>query len=106
MSDVFGIRLYRTPYLVLPRLMLEAMPLEWQQKFEWLLQEAEDAGLKTPSYFVFRDLTHGNQNLIKGCRQTNYGQWDEEAEYEFVEGYFDDEWANYRRGDAWELSKK
>lgn len=29
-------------YLVIPRLMLESMPLEWQEKFVELLNEADD----------------------------------------------------------------
>lgn len=106
MSDVFGSRLYRTPYLVIPRLALEAMPVEWQEKFEALLKEADDAGIKTPDYLVFRDVTDGNPDMIKGVKQVNRGQWDQNAFYRFTGGSRDDPWTNYRRGDAFALSKK
>lgn len=106
MSDVFGSRLYRTPYLVIPRLALEAMPTEWQEKFEALLKEADNAGIVTPSYHVFRDLTDGNPNMIRGCKQLNRGQWDQQPFYRLTGGYYDDPWANYRRGDAFALSKE
>lgn len=103
--DVFGSRLYRTPYLVVPRLALEAMPNEWQEKFEALLQEADAAGIVTPAYYVFRDLSDGNPDQIRGCKQVNRGQWDQRPFYRLTGGYRDDPWANYRRGDAHELSR-
>lgn len=105
-TDVFGTRLYRTPYLVLPRLALEAMPLEWQKKFEALMNEMEEAGIQTPHYLVFRDLSDGNPESIKGVKQVNRGQWDQNPFYRFTGGWYNDPWMNYRRGDAFELSKK
>lgn len=98
-QDVFGSRLCRTPYLVIPRLALEAMPLEWQQRFEALMKEADEAGIETPSYFVFRDLSDGNPDMLKGVKQVNCGQWDQEPFYRFTGGYYRDPWADYRRGD-------
>lgn len=106
MSDVFGNRLYRTPYLVIPRLALEAMSLEWQEKFEALMQEADEAGINTPPYFVFRDLSDGNPDMIKGCKHVNRGQWNETPFYRLTGGNRDDPWANYRHGNAFELSEK
>ena len=44
MTDIFGQRLYRTPYLVIPRMALEAMPEDWQKRMVALLDEAEAAG--------------------------------------------------------------
>lgn len=103
MSDIFGTRLYRTPYLVIPRLALEAMPAEWQERFEALMTEADEAGIETPDYFVFRDLTDGNPDSIKGVKQVNRGQWDQEPFYRFTGGYYDDPWTNYRRGNIADL---
>lgn len=105
-GDVFGLRLYRTPYLVIPRLALEAMPMEWQEKFEALLKEADEAGIKTPEYLVFRDLSDGNPDAIRGVKQVNRGQWDQRPFYRFTGGWGDDPWANYRHGDAVALSGK
>lgn len=105
MTDVFGERLYRTPYLVIPRLALEAMPIEWQERFEALMKEADEAGIKTPSYLVFRDLSDGNPEGIRGVKQVNRGDWNNRPFYRFTGGWYDDPWTNYRRGDAMELSK-
>lgn len=41
-------------YLVIPRMALEAMPHEWQEKLVELLDEAEQTGLETPEYTVQR----------------------------------------------------
>ena len=60
-------------YLVIPRLGLDAMPEEWQQRFVDLLEEAyEKHGLITPSDYEVRRRQHGR----------------------FVK----DPWANYRHG--------
>lgn len=104
MSDVFGSRLYRTPYLVIPRLALEAMPEDWQVRFELLLEEADAAGIVTPTYHVFRNLDDGNPDGIRGCRQVNRGQWDQRPFYRLTGGWHDDPWADYRHGDAAALS--
>lgn len=104
MSDVFGSRLYRTPYLVIPRLALEAMPEDWQERFEALMKEADDAGIKTPNYFVFRDVTDGNPDMIRGCKQVNRGKWNEDPFYRLTGGNRPDPWANYRHGNAFSLS--
>lgn len=87
----FASRLYRTPYLVIPKLALEAMPLDWQRRFEALLREADDAGLDTPEYHVFRD--HG--------AYTHVEREDPEDEHSAIDALAvvrKDEWANYRRG--------
>ncbi|WP_431861401.1 hypothetical protein [Azospirillum sp.] len=66
--------LTRSAYLVLPRLALEAMPVEWQHRFVALMDEAEAMGLTTPSDYEVR-------------RRDDTGR------------YIEDPWANYRRGD-------
>lgn len=106
MIDVFGSRLYRTPYLVIPRLALETMPEDWQLRFEALLAEADEAGIKTPAYLVFRDLSEGNPDGIKGAKHVNRGKWDADPFYRITGGWRDDPWANYRHGDAMALSKE
>ncbi len=64
-------------YFVMPRLALTAMPLEWQERFVALMEEANDMGLETPEYYVNRRDERGR----------------------FVK----DPWANYRRGNAAKL---
>lgn len=57
----FDTRLARTPYLVLPKLALQAMPMEWRLRFDAMLGEMEAAGIdRTPSYLVLRDATMGD----------------------------------------------
>lgn len=86
-------RLYRTPYLVLPRLAIEAMPVEWQKRLEALLAEADDTNMETPDYHVLRD-----DRAFTLMRR--YDDDDPESRpYEFTAVY-EDPWANYRRGDV------
>ncbi len=73
--EFFG--LTYSAYFVMPRLALTAMPLEWQQRFVALMEEANDMGLETPEYSVHRRDERGR--------------------------FFKDPWANYRRGDAAKL---
>jgi hypothetical protein len=51
----FDSRLARTPYLVLPKLAIQVMPMEWRERFDAMLDEMEALGIETPSYHVFRD---------------------------------------------------
>lgn len=104
MSDCpFDIRLNRTPYLVLPKLAIQAMPIEWRNRLEAMLEEMESAGIETPAYHVFRaDPPVG----IKGCKQVNKGKWDQEPFYRLTGGWQGDPWANYRHGNALALSKQ
>lgn len=51
----FDLRLARTPYLVLPKLAIQVMPMEWRDRFDAMLSEMEAIGIETPSYHVFRD---------------------------------------------------
>lgn len=45
-------------YFVCPRSALQAMPLDWQQRFVDLIEEADDFGIETPTYSVqLRDET-------------------------------------------------
>ena len=57
----FDLRLARTPYLVMPKMAIQAMPREWRERLEALLLEAEEAGLETPEYHVFRDDGEGEK---------------------------------------------
>ena len=52
--------LYRTPYLVMPKMAIQAMPMAWRRRLAALLEEAEAAGLETPSYLVLRDAAGGD----------------------------------------------
>lgn len=99
----FDYRLYRSPYLVLPKLAIQAMPLEWRERLEALLKEADEAGLETPDYLVFRDVTGGNPDSIRGCAQVNQDKPQDRPFYRLTGGYRDDPWADYRRGDVKEL---
>lgn len=95
----FATRLYRTAYFVMPRLALEAMPMEWQKRFEAMIVEMEEAGIKeTPEYFCFVQ-DNGTQKGALRNMAIERGEYDpEKAYYVFVDRKFDDPWANYRRG--------
>lgn len=98
MTAEWGSRLYRTPYLVLPRLAIEAMPQEWQDRLEALLAEAEEAGLETPSYYVLRNKSeHGIDPFICGLKDVSQ---DPTREFLRFHGRHNigDPWANYRHG--------
>lgn len=84
-------------YFVMPRLALEAMPLDWQARFIALMDEAhEKHKLETPNYHVLRD--DPEFTLVK-----KYDEDDETSrDYEFIAA-FEDPWANYRRGSIGEL---
>ena len=97
--DPFAERLPRTSYLVVPRLALEAMPLTWQNKFEALLKGADEAGLETPDYHVFRDDGEGGEYTRARCVNEMTG-------FVRLTGGKDDPWANYRYGDVEKLCPK
>lgn len=87
----FDYRLARTPYLVIPKLALQAMPLDWRRRFEALLVEADDAGLETPDYHVFR----------AEAAYTSVERSDSEDPYSRIESVYrigSDPWADYRHG--------
>lgn len=48
----FGLTYSR--YFTIPRMALEAMPWEWQERFVKLMEEAEAIGIETPTYEVRR----------------------------------------------------
>jgi hypothetical protein len=102
----FDTRLYRTPYLVLPKLAIVDMPLEWQERLEGLLLEMEAAGIETPDYYVFRNVTRGNPEGIRGVKCVNEDRHDQRDFYRLTGGFQDDPWADYRRGNAFALSGK
>ena len=85
----FDSRLARTPYLVIPKLALQAMPLEWRERLEALLVEADAAGLETPDYHVFRD--DGPGKPFTRARVVN-----ERTGFVRLVGGREDPWANYR----------
>lgn len=85
----FDRRLCRTPYLVVPKLAIQAMPMEWRNRLEALLQEAEDAGIETPEYHVFRDDGEGGE--YTRARIVN-----EQTGFVRLVGGRPDPWADYR----------
>lgn len=92
MSDLdcpFDARLARTPYLVLPKLALQVMPLEWRERFDAMLCEMEARGIETPEYHVFRD--DGEDGRYTRARVVN-----ERTGFVRLCGGEDDPWADYR----------
>lgn len=85
----FDLRLSRTPYLVLPKLAIQVMPMEWRMRFEALLVEMEDAGIETPGYHVFRDDGPGE-------RYTRARVVNDQTGFVRLVGGEDDPWADYR----------
>lgn len=83
-------------YFVMPRMAIEAMPHEWQRRFIALMDEAEAADLNTPDYYVLRQEPY----------YTTVKKYDEDDEtsrdFEFT-AWFEDPWANYRRGNIEDL---
>lgn len=92
-------RLARTPYLVIPKLALQAMPMEWRERLEALLREADDAGLETPSYIVLRDDPEYARSVPED-EEDPYGPTDR------VDVFRTDPWANYKYGNVQELSPR
>lgn len=90
MSDCpFDLRLARTPYLVLPKLAIQVMPLEWRERFDAMLAEMETAGIETPAYHVFRDDGPGE-------RYTRATVVNEKTGFVRIVGGEHDPWADYR----------
>jgi hypothetical protein len=99
MAD-WGSILYRTPYLVIPRLAIEAMPKNWQDRLQKLLIEADEAGMETPSYFVFRDKSEpGIDPFMRGVKSVG------ENGFAVFHGRhaLGDPWADYRHGNIRKL---
>lgn len=93
MSDCpFDVRLARVPYLVIPKMALQAMPMDWRERLEALLQEADDAGLETPDYHVFR--AERGYTLVERSDSNN-----DYSPIESVHKIRSDEWADYRHAD-------
>lgn len=91
MGCPFDYRLARTPYLVLPKLAIQSMPMGWRRRFEAMLQEMDDTGMSTPGYHVFRD--DG-----QGAEYTRARVVNEETGFIRLCRGKDDPWANYRHG--------
>lgn len=89
-------RLYRTPYLVLPRLAIDAMPVEWQRKLEALLVECDEAGIVTPNYYVLRADSGYTTTVMNDPDDPM--SWPREF---YIQSH--DEWANYRHGSVADL---
>lgn len=90
----FDVRLNRTPYLVIPKLALQSMPMEWRLRFDALIQEAQDAGIETPEYFVFR----GGHDAYTRAKIVN----ENTGFVRLVKG-LEDPWADYRHGNIYDL---
>jgi len=61
-------------YFVIPRVALDAMPLDWQQRFVDLMNEADEMGLKIPDDYTVQ-------------RRDKRGR------------FINDPWSNYRHPD-------
>jgi hypothetical protein len=96
MGCPFDYRLARTPYLVLPKLAIQSMPMGWRRRFEAMLQEMDDTGMSTPSYQVFRDDGLGEPFTRATCVNESTGF------VKIVRGQ-EDPWANYRHGKTEEI---
>ena len=83
--------LTRASYLVIPRLALQAMPVEFQRRFVALLEEFEAFGIQTPDYHVLRN--HPAFTAVE--RSDEDDPYSSEREFTILQ---DDPWANYRRG--------
>lgn len=95
--------LYHTPYFVMPRLALEAMPKEWQRRFELLIDEMAKAGISTPAYYVFRDDNLSPPGMVRNVA-LDRGEHDPmKAWFVFMWHTNEDPWANYRRGNIKEI---
>lgn len=94
----FDTRLARTSYLVIPKLALQAMPMEWRQRFDAMLDEADATGLRSPRYHVFRDDP-------AFTRVERYDPDDDYSPIAAVRVHDEDPWSNYRYGDAMALSR-
>lgn len=89
-------RLYRTQYLVLPKLAIQSMPTEWIAQLERLLLVAEQAGMETPTYVVLRDEPEFIGTVYEDPE-------DEDGTVDHYDVRRSDPWANYRRGHASDL---
>lgn len=79
-------------YFVMPRSALQVLPLDWQNRFVALMNEAEEFGLETPDYKVLR--SDAPYTLV-----TKYDIEDEGSrDYEFT-ALLEDPWADYRHPD-------
>lgn len=98
MSAEWGRRLYRAPYLVVPRLAIESMPQDWQDQLEALLAQADDAGMETPGYYVLRDKSEPDCDpFVRGLRDVSQDPLREFLRFHGRHG-IPDPWANYRHG--------
>ena len=85
-------QIYRTPYFVMPKLALGDMPHDWQRRFIALFEEMGATGVETPEYYVLRaEGEYTTKDKDEELPQS-YARWRH------------DPWADYRRGDAFELS--
>lgn len=92
----FDSRLARCPYLVLPKLALQAMPFEWRDRFEALLAEMDATGMETPAYVVLRDDGPDGEYTKAHCVNPETG-------FIRIRRAPDDPWANYKYGSVEEI---
>jgi hypothetical protein len=88
-SCPFDGRLARTPYLVLPKLAIQVMSIEWREALEALLVEMEDCGLETPVYEV---VPKGGEIRQRMCCDKDDWRCGEVVPVPSI----DDPWADYR----------
>lgn len=79
-------------YFVAPRMMLQAMPIEWQEKFIALMNEANDIGLEAPGYIVLRE----DPSYTSVTKDDPDDEGSIEREYYKLQS---DPWADYRHPD-------
>lgn len=89
----FDSRLWRTPYLVIPKMAIQAMPMEWRHRLDALMAEADRAGMVTPEYHVFRDDGPGKP-------YTRATVVNEQTGFVKICGGKPDPWADYRHATA------
>lgn len=78
-------------YFVVPRVLLQEQPLDWQRRFIALMDEISDDLGKTPEYMVLRDEL-GYLTKIPDDPE------DEDSRVTEVHIGWPDPWADYRRG--------
>lgn len=103
MGADWNYRLARTPYFVLPRLAIEAMPQDWQDRFEQLMVEADATGMETPAYYVHRDKAEPDcDSFMLGLVDVSQDPLKQFLRFNGRYG-MSDPWANYRHGKIAEL---
>lgn len=83
-------------YYTVPRMALEAMPLDWQTRFVALMDEFEDIGIETPTYYVLRDDEKYTRKEMYNDDELN----EPNGPIQSLHLINDDPWAEYRYPDV------